>query len=70
MNPKPSELRTIIKANHAERALARVALAWHQGRGIRLSGKDVDDIIQMDDALHTRLWNAVTELQGEMKEHQ
>jgi hypothetical protein len=38
-----------------------MALAWHRGEGIRLSGKEVDAIIQMDDALHTRLWNAVTE---------
>jgi hypothetical protein len=50
-----------IKRTGEDTALCRLALAFSRGTGVTLSAREVADIIMLDDALHTRLGNVLSE---------
>lgn len=53
-----AQLRKIVKNDDC--GLARIALACHEGRGVRLSAKEVERLFLRDNALHRRVfvnWN-------------
>lgn len=49
-------LKKMVK-HSTEKGLAKLALAYATGKGVRLTREEVDAIYGMDDAMHTRLNN-------------
>lgn len=61
-------LRRLAKADGSERVMARIALAFHYGKGVRLSGSDVAELFGPDDALHARLYMNYDATTGERRD--
>lgn len=55
-----SELRAAIRRGR-ERALLRLVYAWSRGVGVKLTADEVAEILDQDDALHTRAISVVRE---------
>lgn len=56
-----NDIHLMLAQGH-EKALARLTLAFVNGRGVRLSFNEVADIIHMDDAIHQRMYTDLEEI--------
>jgi hypothetical protein len=56
-----SLLEPLTKDEHSRTGYARIGLAFTHGKGVRLSAREVEQLIDLDDAIARAIYNIMTD---------